>query len=132
MMYVGLSLGRCLHSILDGEVSESDVLVIVTGTDAPTFESFIAVVTNYFNEGNPYSRSFQDYKLEGHSFDEVFKLATLLWESGKIHQPRTFTAHKLPSNRDNCWLHVVPTNTNTTVAVVDAYNHYKLLSALTT
>ena len=36
MMYIGTSLGGCLLSIMGGEVSEDDVMFIVTRTLSPT------------------------------------------------------------------------------------------------
>ena len=38
MKYIGLSLGGCLTSIMRGEVSEDDVMFIVTRTNCPDFD----------------------------------------------------------------------------------------------
>jgi hypothetical protein len=57
MMYIGTSLGGCLLSLMANEVSEDNVMFIVTRTMCPTFESFINVVRAYHAEGNPYSNN---------------------------------------------------------------------------
>lgn len=135
-MYIGTSLGRCLLSLMNGEVSEYEVMFIVTRTDAPTYERFIKVVEAYHAQGNPYADNPELYELNDHPLDKVKDLAERLWYDGKIHQPRTFVggsgSYRHPTGYgDGLWLQVVPTNTNTTPAVVEAYEKYKMLDALT-
>ena len=71
-----------------------------------------------------------DYKL-----DDLIDLGTRLWYSGKIHQPRNFldsTNYRHPFHTGSkLWFQVVPTIENTTPAVVDAYEKYKMLDTLT-
>lgn len=138
MMYIGTSLGGCLRSIMAGEVSEDQVMFIVTRTMASTFTRYIEVVDQYHQHGNPYSRNTQQYQLCDYPLDEVTDLATRLWNSGKIHQPRVFVeegyggTYQHPIQYDNgIWMEVVPTNSNKTPAVVEAYKNYKMLDALT-
>ena len=137
MMYIGTSLGGCLLSLMNGEVSEDQVMFIVTRTDAPTYERFIAVVDAYHSHVNPYATNPELYELNDHPLDKVRDLAARLWYAGKIHQPRTFvgdygSSYRHPTNYGNgLWMQVVPTNTNTTPAVVEAYEKYKMLDALT-
>ena len=135
MMYIGTSLGKCLRSILMDEVSEADVLLIVTRTMAPDLGKFMGVVKQYYTEGNFTSRRPTDYDLSVKSWEEVEALATRLYVGGKIHQPRNFTTlgsmfiHGGLSQ--DTWVEVSPKNRNTTPAVVQAYDHYKMLDALT-
>ena len=135
MMYIGTSLGRCLRSILLGEVSEDDVLLIITRTMAPDLERFLVVVRQYYDEGNYTSRNPSDYDLSVKSWEEVEALATLLYTTGKIHQPRNFVSlgnqfiH--PDLHNDLWVEVSPKNRNTTPVVVEAYEKYKMLDALT-
>ena len=44
MMYIGTSLGRCLRDILMDEVSEQDVLLIITRTQTKDYDSFLGVL----------------------------------------------------------------------------------------
>jgi hypothetical protein len=131
-MYIGTSLGGCLHSLMVGEVSEDNVMFIVTRTSCPTFEDYIKVVELYHAE---------QYQLNVYPLEEVVKLAERLWHSGKIHQPRVYAGtdylyagtdylYRHPA-RYGLWMQVVPTNQNTNSAVVDAYEKYKMLDMLT-
>ena len=67
--------------------------------------------------------------------EDVLKLAEHLWYKGKIHQPRSFVGalgYQHPfQHSDKLWWEVVPTIQNTTPAVVDAYEKYRMLDTLT-
>lgn len=142
MIYIGTSLGGCLKSLMANEVSEDEVMFIVTRTDAPDYEKFIGVVKMYHMMGNLGSRSSERYELGDYELEDVLKLAERLWYRGKIHQPRTFASSGISSSdivgynhpsqiADTLWWQVVPTNTNSTPAVIDAYEKYKMLDILT-
>jgi hypothetical protein len=138
MLYIGTSLGGCLRSILAHEVSEAEVMFIVTRTMCPDFQRYIQVVEAYHKQGNPYARNPDKYELGYYKLEEVTDLATRLWNSGKIHQPRVFVEEQSHGRYthpfgygDELWLEVRPSNYNTTPAVVDAYEKYKMLDALT-
>ena len=134
-MHIGTSLGRCLRSILLGEVSEDDVLLIITRTKTPDLEGFIEVVKQYYDEGNYTSRNPFSYDLSVKPWEEVEALAKRLYLRGKIHQPRNFASlgdqfiH--PGLSNDIWIEVSPKNRNTTPMVVEAYEKYKMLDALT-
>ena len=136
-MYIGTSLGGCLQSLLAGEVSEDEVMFIVTRTDCPDYEKFVNVVKMYHASGNPGARRYEQYEMGDYDLEKVLKLAENLWYRGKIHQPRTFVGggtlgYQHPFQiGDSLWCEVVPTNTNSTPAVVDAYEKYKMLNTLT-
>lgn len=137
MKYIGLSLGGCLRSLMAGEVSEDDVMLLITRTNCPTYERFIAVVKAYHKQGNPYATHPDRYDLGNYPEEDVLALATRLFQRGKIHQPRTFvgdgvSTYKHPAGYgDGVWMQVVPTNNNTNPSVVDAYEKYKMLDELT-
>jgi hypothetical protein len=90
MKLIGLSLGGCLTSIMRGEVSEDDVMFIVTRTNCPDFDRYIQVVEGYHAYGNPYSRDPKQYELINYPIEKVTDLAVRLYDAGKIHQPRVF------------------------------------------
>ena len=139
MMYIGTSLGGCLQSLMAGEVSIDEVMFIVTRTMCPTFDKYIDVVKQYHAEGNLYARKPSQYELSESSLDDVIEMASRLYYLGKIHQPRVYVeeggfgvAYQHPAEYGSgLWMQVVPTNTNTTPAVVEAYEQYKLLDRLT-
>ena len=142
MMYIGTSLGGCLNSLMANEVSEENVMFIVTRTLCPNYETFMQVVEQYYAEGTPITRSTYSYSLSEYDLTKVKELATRLYFSGRIHQPRVFDnegrkeGHHYQYNHparlgQGLWMQVVPTNDNTTPAVVDAWEKYKMLDNLT-
>jgi hypothetical protein len=139
MMYIGTSLGGCLNSLMANEVSEDDVMFIVTRTLCPTYDTYLSVVEQYYVEGTPISRFARLHKLGEYDLTAVKDLATRLYFSGKIHQPRVFVNEG--DNRysyinplklgHGLWVQVVPTNDNSTPAVMEAWEKYKMLDNLT-
>ena len=141
-MYIGTSLGGCLLSLIAGEVSEDQVMFIVTRTFCPDYDAFMQVVQQYHAEGNPNARNPAQYGLGDYDLNEVKNLATRLYFSGRIHQPRVFddesrrAGHSYPYNHPaklghGLWMQVVPTNDNSTPMVVEAWEKYKMLDNLT-
>lgn len=134
MMLIGTSLGQCIKDILDGTVDEKDVVMIITRTMAPDAERFIPVLEEYYDGigGNSYDLSVNGTK----TLDEVKELGLRLFNGGKIHQPRCFKdfrggfVHPAMASAGK-WVELAPMNWNTTPAVVEAYNKYKMLDALT-
>jgi hypothetical protein len=120
---------------MNNEVSENDVMTIITRTDAPDYDTFIGVVKAYHAQGNPYASNPERYDLDDYELEDLIALAHRLWYAGKIHQPRRFlndTSYRHPFlNGDNLWFQVVPTIDNDNLAVVDAYEKYKMLDILT-
>jgi len=138
MMYVGTSLGGCLLSLMAKEVSEDEVMFIATRTLCPTYETFINVVKQYHSDGNPYARNPAQYGLSDYPLDDVIDLASRLYYAGRIHQPRVFAAegnsgaYAHPTKYGHgLWMQVVPTNQSANSAVIDAWEKYKILDALT-
>ena len=135
MMYIGTSLGRCLRSILMDEVSTADVLLIVTRTTSKDLEQFLFVVKEYYEDSGFSSRRPLEYDLAVKPWNIVEDLAIHLYEGGKIHQPRNFVGlgsmFLHPDLSQDIWIEVSPKSRNTTPAVVQAYEHYKLLDSLT-
>jgi len=130
-----------LNSLMANEVSEEDVMFIVTRTLCPNYETFMQVVEQYY-EGTPITRTTNSYALREYELTKVKELATRLYYSGRIHQPRVFDnegrkeGHHYQYNHparlgQGLWMQVVPTNDNTTPAVVDAWEKYKMLANLT-
>ena len=141
-MYIGTSLGGCLLSLMANEVSEDEVMFIITRTLCPNYDTFIQVVEQYYAEGNPNARNPAQYGLGDYDLNEVKNLATRLYFSGRIHQPRVFddvgrrAGHYYPYNHpaklgQGLWMQVVPTNDNSTPAVIEAWEKYKMLDNLT-
>lgn len=133
-MLIGTSLGRCMYSILSGEVDGGEVGLIITRTRAIEFEDFMAVVKEYYDYGNPSARGANDYALGEFEWENVEQLAHNLWYGGRIHQPRNVdnwnSGYLMPEMKESIWMEVVPTNTNSNPSVVAAYEQYQILRAL--
>jgi len=117
------------------EVSEDDVLLLITRTQTKDYESFLTIVKQYYEEGNWSSHRPEEYDLAVKPWNEVEELASRLYKSGKIHQPRNFallgSQFIHPDLSNDVWVEVSPKNRNTTPAVVQAYEQYRLLDSLT-
>lgn len=137
MKYIGTSLGRCLTSLMAGEVSEDDVMFIVTRTLCPDYDTFMDVVKEYYEDGSPVGRILRNLNLGSYDFDKVKDLASRLYFTGKIHQPRVYAhqggdMYSHPAQYGHgLWMEVVPTNRNSTPAVIEAYEKYRMLDMLT-
>jgi hypothetical protein len=117
-------------------------MFIVTRTFCPDYNALMQVVEQYYAEGIPITRSTYSYSLSEYDLTNVKELATRLYFSGRIHQPRVFSeqgrrdGHHYQYNHparlgQGLWMQVVPTNDNSTPAVVEAYEKYKVLDTLT-
>lgn len=133
-MLIGTSLGRCMASILRGDVDGDKIGLIITRTRAEDFDSFMIVVKEYYNMGNPTAIGSNEYDLGKFEWENVEQLANNLWYGGRIHQPRNFdpffNGFLMPEMRDSLWMEVVPTNSNSNPSVVDAYERYQVLKSL--
>jgi len=134
-MLIGTSLGRCMYSILSGEVDGGQVGIIITRTRAETYENLLEVVREYYNYGNGGARISGEYELGKFKWEDVEQLAHNLWHGGRIHQPRNFSdpytsSPLMPEMSGVVWMEVVPTNTSTNPSVVAAYEQYQVLKAL--
>jgi hypothetical protein len=136
-MLIGNSLGGCLQSLMRGEVSEDEVLMLITRTMAPDLARLMKVVEMYHSQGNFSASRPDQYEMAEFSLDDVQSLATRLYQDGKIHQPRNFGTygggfiHAGLAQGDGCWVEVSPLGINSNPIVVDAYEKYKILDSLT-
>ena len=136
-MLIGNSLGGCLQSILKGEVSENEVLLLITRTMTDDVAGLCEVVESYYHNGNQRASRSSQYELSSWALEDVLALAVRLYESGKIHQPRLFDgfyngwAHSGLAMTHGCWVEVNPMACNDNPAVVSAYQAYRVLDELT-
>ena len=131
-MKIGLSLSKCVADIHNKLVDENDVLVIIAHT---CFDIYNQLQWEQLWRGYTANGSFwvdfkdQEYEIRG--------LVQRLIDNGKVHQPRLFEngdRNIIANNMfyPNYWLDVVCVNDQTDpTAVVNAWNHFKLLTAIT-
>ena len=132
-MKIGTSLGKCVKSILAGEVKEEDVLFIVSNTNCPTIETLMGVIEDYYyTYQSARNARERDYDMSDYTLAEACAIAQRLFESGKLHQPRAVgtgiwgNAHHLKDT----WYDVVPSPTSDNVSVQEAWNHYTMIKKL--
>jgi len=124
MRYIGTSLGRCLRSILAGEVTEDQVFLIVTGTMSANLEDFLLIVKQYYHE------RYGDYDISRWPYDEASELATRLWQSGKIHQPRNFGGRPFFPSFDILWIEIFPPHLLQQPAAKDLWDKLTVIARL--
>ena len=117
-MKIGFSFSRCIRDVVEGLVPVSDILVIIARTWAPTLEDIEDICLGYWSNLPP------------DEFNKYREVAVELFKAGKIHQPRSFGAHRYPVNESYVWMDVVPTLLDRSQAVTDAWDQYKMLIAL--
>ena len=131
-MKIGTSLGKCVRSILAGEVKEEDVLFIVANTRAPDLDKLMDVIEEYYYG---YQGSFgrgADYDMSGYELDDARAIATRLMEAGKLHQPRCVGASVFGNahNLTDTWYDIMPSPVTDNESVREAWNHYSMIRSL--
>lgn len=122
-MKIGFSFGRCLASIVRGEVDENDVLCIIARTHMPNKEAVEWVIDEYMNMSS---------YLRGLDHDQCKEVGLRLFESGKVLEPRAQGIGAVQVPKDYIWMDLFPTIGNTqSDAVKDAWSKYRLLLDLT-
>ena len=124
-MKIGFSFGRCLGSIVRGEVALEDVLVIIARTRMETEDHVRGVIAEYLTR-----RGY----LQGLDQTECERVGLELFNSGRILEPR---ANNIGAGvsvpRDYLWMDLSPTAASgaDSVAVRQAWEHYRMLLTLT-
>jgi hypothetical protein len=131
-MKIGTSLGKCVRSILAGEVKEEDVLFIVSNTMAPTLDRLMDVIEEYYYSYQGAFGRGAAYDMSDYELDDARAIATRLMESGKLHQPRCTgasvfgNAHSL----SDTWYDIMPSPVSDSESVREAWNHYAMIRSL--
>lgn len=132
-MKIGTSLGKCVRSILAGEVKEEDVLFVVSNTKCPDLEKLMEVIEEYYYvyQGRHTPRE-QAYDMSAYSLEAAQSVAQRLFEDGKLHQPRVVgtqvfsNAHSLKDT----WYDIMPSPVTDSESVREAWNHYSMIRQL--
>ena len=131
-MKIGTSLGKCVRSILAGEVKEEEVLFIVTNTNCPTLKTLMGVIEEYYYGYQGSAGRGADYDMSKYSLADACAIAQRLFDQGKLHQPRAVgrgiwgNAHDLKDT----WYDIVPSPVSDSESVQEAWNHYAMIRSL--
>jgi len=109
-MKIGLSYSRCILDIVEGRVDMEDVLVLITRTDFdPRDDDQWAGIWSGYCLGGMSNPEWGLYDYHSKDDEDKFRsISTMLYEDGKVHQPRQFGAH--PRRRPEIWLEAVLPN----------------------
>ena len=123
-MLVGLSYSACLIDIIEGKVKSDDVLIIIARTDFDPHidEQWKEVWNGYID------RIWYEYK----DRESDFRGETLLlYNSGKIHQPRKYGQYQYRSRYN--WLETCLPNSELTTnpAAKKAWDSFQVIAGLT-
>jgi hypothetical protein len=132
-MKVGLSYSRCVLDIVEGRVDFYDVLVVITRTDFdPRDDEQWAGIWEGYCHGGMSRAEWGHYDFNSKDDEDKFRsVSIMLWEDGKLHQPRKFGAH--PARRSEFWLETVLPESELArnPAVRDAWDQFQTVAGLT-
>lgn len=120
-MKIGFSLGRCVRDIVNGKVEFDDVLVIISRTRCKNIETLETVIREY---------QLEPSYLRGLDPDQCQTVARRLWDEARIHQPRMSGVNTGYIPEDYVWMDVVPTATELSENIADAWKAYRTMLVL--
>lgn len=129
-MKIGLDFGKCLIDVYTSEVQEIEVLVILSNE---YFNPHKSRQWDQLWEHNTVSGLFKPvWHAYSKDYNEIRKLATRLYDTGKIHQPKTFNVLNKVPNIKYHWLDcAIPVEELEKLpAVKKAWEHYQILAGL--
>jgi len=108
-MKIGLSYSRCIRDIVDGKVDINEVLVLIARTDFDPHndEQWQGIWIGYGGgTDNGHTRGFFSHSNPEwagyHNEDKFRSISIMLYDDGKLHQPRKFGSH--PTRMPYYWL----------------------------
>jgi len=132
-MKIGLSYSRCVLDIVEGRVAMEDVLVLITRTDFdPRDDEQWSGIWSGYCLGGASNAEWSHYDYNSKDDEDKFRsVSIMLWEDGKLHQPRKFGSH--PARRPEFWLEaVLPNNElDRNPAAKKAWDNFQMIAGLT-
>ena len=132
-MKIGLSYSRCVLDIVEGRVDMGDVLVLITRTDFdPRDDTQWTGIWQGYTLGGLSNPEWANYDLHNKDHEDKFRsVSCMLYEDGKMHQPRKFGAR--PQRRPEIWLEAVLPNSELekNPAAQKAWDKFQMIAGLT-
>ena len=132
-MKIGLSYSRCVLDIVEGRVDLNDVLVLITRTDFdPRDDSQWQGIWEGYCLGGMSNPEWGHYDFNSKDDENKFRsVSIMLWEDGKLHQPRKFGAR--PQRRPEIWLEAVlpSSELKKNPAAKTAWDKFQTIASLT-
>jgi hypothetical protein len=132
-MKIGLSYSRCVLDIVEERVDINDVLIIISRTDFdPRDDLQWSSIWEGYCYGGMSRAEWGHYDYNSKEDEDKFRsVSIMLWEDGKLHQPRKFGRH--PARRSEIWLEtVLPSEElDRNPAVKKAWDNFQVVAGLT-
>lgn len=132
-MKIGLSYSRCVLDIVEDRVSMDDVLVLITRTDFdPRDDVQWTGIWQGYTLGGMSNPEWANYDLHNKDHEDKFRsVSIMLYEDGKMHQPRKFGAY--PRRRPEIWLEAVlpSSELENNPAAKAAWDKFQMIAGLT-
>jgi hypothetical protein len=132
-MKIGLSYSRCILDIVEGRVDINDVLVLITRTNFdPRDDGQWGEIWDGYTLGGLSNPEWGHYDFHSKDDQDKFRsVSCMLYEDGKMHQPRQFGSH--PRRRPEIWLEAVlpDSELETRPAVKAAWDQFQVVAGLT-
>jgi len=132
-MKIGLSYSRCVLDIVEGRVSMDNVLVLITRTDFdPRDDVLWTGIWQGYTLGGLSNPEWANYDLNNKDHEDKFRsVSIMLYEDGKMHQPRKFGAY--PRRRPEIWLEAVlpSSELENNPAAKTAWDKFQMIAGLT-
>jgi len=117
-MKIGFSFGRCIRDIVNGEVDIDSVAFIIGATAIRDQEQMLRVIDDYM---------FRDEYLYGLDESKCKEVATQLYSSNKLLQPRLQGIHRHMQPENAVWVDMFPTVNSNNDAVKQAWDGYRFM-----
>lgn len=122
-MRVGFNFARCIVDIVKGDVKLDEVALIVSrGTCMVRDQDVKRIVDLYAAVVAPFSELDRD---------ECERVVTILYNTGRIHQPLLFKTHYPLPNIDIVWMDLAPSQLSDNESVKMAWDQYQVMLRLT-
>ena len=122
-MKIGFSFGRCLGSIVRGEVALADVMCIIARTHMPEQKDVEWVIAEYLTRPG---------YLLGLDKAECLRVGVELWRTGRVIEPRSNGIYAMQVPKEYVWMDLYPTEADTkNEGVKKAWNAYRTMILLT-
>jgi hypothetical protein len=121
-MKIGFSLGRCIRDIVNGEVALDDVAFVIAATNIHEEVQLAQVVDSYL---------YRDDYLYQLDEAECQRVASELWNSNRILQPRRQGMHRHKQPENSVWVDMFPTVNSNNTSVKKAWDAYRFMLHMT-
>jgi hypothetical protein len=117
-MKIGFSLGRCVRDIVRGDVGINDVAFIIAATNIHNVEQLSRVIENYM---------YEPTYLNGLDREHCQSVASELWTTNRILQPRREGMHRHKQPENAVWVDMFPTKLSVNDAVKKSWDNYRFM-----